>query len=525
MPSGGDDDDDDGGPARDRLVSSDVSEEPDHPTSASSSVPNGSGSSEPILESDGEDIEKSRKGGEGGGGDAPKTSGTANGTASAAASSSKAGRKKKRGKKGAPKQADAVPPSPTPKSPSNSTASPRTPQSSRGKARKQNRGAPQGQRGGGGDKVTMSIPQLSPTVIQSIRPVVTKEQYKPNPDAKNIYHIPAKGMPLPLFSSTENQATTSTGGNKAKSKGAAARNKKVAANSSPSRYPVPNYASSYLYSQVDKRYPPGKVELAAFLAQAGLFGLEIADLLDDTPDVDALAKLSEGHFDAYGVTREKQGVIAALLKARHEQHQEEKAEEKKVEKKKAAVSVKKKAGVKKSAVARKDEVKPSGNGSILPGQKPSTPPRPPPSLTVRAPPGLDPVLRGNVDALSTKPLASVRPIGSDKPPIGSETVQQQRSPFAMPPLPADDPNELRAPLGLGATRARCRTNSLEETSAFGGASTNNNNLTIPTLSPVPNPFLDADAAIIKSGKLDEEDKIEADLQELGDHMVDSILDF
>jgi hypothetical protein len=79
------------------------------------------------------------------------------------------------------------------------------------------------------------------------------------------------------------------------------------------RYGLPDYSA---YAQSDSRYDPKKIELAAFLARVGLVGSACADLLRDLPDVDALASLTPQKSYMYNVGDEKQMEIAALLKAR-----------------------------------------------------------------------------------------------------------------------------------------------------------------------------------------------------------------
>eukprot|EP00804_Cyclotella_cryptica_P001755 CCRYP_021240-RA/>CCRYP_021240-RA protein AED:0.01 eAED:0.01 QI:286/1/1/1/1/1/2/602/897 len=79
------------------------------------------------------------------------------------------------------------------------------------------------------------------------------------------------------------------------------------------RYGLPDYSA---YAQSDNRYDPRKIELAAFLARVGLVGSACADLLRDIFDVDALAALTPEQLFAYSIGSEKQMEIAVLLKAR-----------------------------------------------------------------------------------------------------------------------------------------------------------------------------------------------------------------
>lgn len=80
----------------------------------------------------------------------------------------------------------------------------------------------------------------------------------------------------------------------------------------PIRYTPPNYAT---YS-VDRRYSPGKIELASFLAQAGLVGVDCAQLLADLSGVNALSYFNDKDFERYRVDVDKRRRIKALLEAR-----------------------------------------------------------------------------------------------------------------------------------------------------------------------------------------------------------------
>ena len=79
------------------------------------------------------------------------------------------------------------------------------------------------------------------------------------------------------------------------------------------RYPVPYFANSM---STDGRYTPGKLDLASFLAQAGLVGTECAQLLTDLANVDALRSFSDADFTKYQVDFEKKNRIIMLLEAR-----------------------------------------------------------------------------------------------------------------------------------------------------------------------------------------------------------------
>ena len=71
------------------------------------------------------------------------------------------------------------------------------------------------------------------------------------------------------------------------------------------RYSGDNYASTHPYSQCDGRYAPGKIDLAAFLAQVGLEGTACAGLLAGVVDVDALARLTDSDLKRTMLARAK----------------------------------------------------------------------------------------------------------------------------------------------------------------------------------------------------------------------------
>ena len=73
-------------------------------------------------------------------------------------------------------------------------------------------------------------------------------------------------------------------------------------------YSVPHSASP--------RCSPGKMELAAFLAQVGLAGTVCDDLLEALDDVDALYRLSDSQFELYNVSSDQKLRIAMMLEAR-----------------------------------------------------------------------------------------------------------------------------------------------------------------------------------------------------------------
>jgi len=88
------------------------------------------------------------------------------------------------------------------------------------------------------------------------------------------------------------------------------------ANNMNIQYKVPTYSSHYNYSYNQIPKNPGKIELAGLLAQVGLIGHSCADLLRDVPDVEALSKFTNKHYEMYHVSKETQFQIQTLIEAR-----------------------------------------------------------------------------------------------------------------------------------------------------------------------------------------------------------------
>lgn len=242
----------------------------------------------------------------------------------------------------------------------------------------------------------------------------------------------------------------------------------IGGNSSALRYNVPNYASTYSYSQGSGRYTPGKNELAAFLAQVGLVGTACAAILEDLSDVDALSQLSKEKYESYHIGDAKQAEISIMLDARFRRLT-------------------------------------GGNvGSKLQAWN---------AAVVRPPPGLENVCRESPGTVGTNAAFD-----------GGQ--QQQHLPlFASSTLPSCTGSSSGAGFvlpGMGVnlsdSRARCDTGE-----SWASSCDDATKVATPSPSPLPRPFTHVEDLVEEV--LDDDSKIEADLQELGGQMVGSILDF
>lgn len=234
------------------------------------------------------------------------------------------------------------------------------------------------------------------------------------------------------------------------------------------RYGLPDYAA---YAQNDNRYAPGKIELAAFLAQVGLVGSACAELLADLFDVDALAALTPDQLFSYKICHEKQLEIKALLEARRMRLQQQRR----------------------------------NAPTVL---------RPPPGLGFK-PDGLKGVLPSSGSGLGVSNSSLINPSQSPiQPPprFNSENT----SGFLLPPTST---NQNESNITLPSL-----TNT--ESSFISGADPNmkplNSTITLPRPFAInPNHFPRFQVSETET----DDDKIDADLQQLGDRMVGSILDF
>jgi len=85
-------------------------------------------------------------------------------------------------------------------------------------------------------------------------------------------------------------------------------------------YNLPNYKNAYSYSSIDRRYGPGKQELAAFFVEVQLTGTACKEFLETIEDVDALEKLTDSDYVRYDIDIVKRAEVQALLEARRRRH-------------------------------------------------------------------------------------------------------------------------------------------------------------------------------------------------------------
>mmetsp|Transcript_40374 Transcript_40374/g.121655 ORF Transcript_40374/g.121655 Transcript_40374/m.121655 type:complete len:975 (-) Transcript_40374:246-3170(-) len=244
----------------------------------------------------------------------------------------------------------------------------------------------------------------------------------------------------------------------------------IGEHSSALRYNVPNYASTYSYSQGSGRYTPGKIELAAFLAQVGLVGTSCAAILEDLSDVDALAQLTKEKFELYNIGDAKQAEISIMLEARR----------------------------RRLAGETGGSQKKSWN--IAP---------------VRPPPGLENAYRENHGIVGTNAIADVQ----HSPPFfaSSSTLVSGAATGSGAGTSTGYMLSMRN-VNSSESRVRCDTGESWTSSCDDATKV------APPLSPLPRPFTHVEDLVNEEGH-DDDSKIEADLQELGGQMVGSILDF
>ena len=242
------------------------------------------------------------------------------------------------------------------------------------------------------------------------------------------------------------------------------------------RYGLPDYS---IYAQNDSRYDPKKIELAAFLTRVGLVGSACADLLRDLQDVDSLAALSPQQLYMYNVRNEKQMEIAALLKARE---------------------------------LRLLQLRMQNTCSATS------------SSVIRPPPGLG---FGSAHSSSSSAVAPIRskpvqPISRPLAQARSFTPDDNTSGLLLSSPTSSNSNHLPNNFNLQSLRS-----SVDNSGPLGNASNpimqasfqHDSSRLSPIGSRLFSPTIQAEC--VQS----EDDKIDADLQQLGDRMAGSILDF
>ena len=251
------------------------------------------------------------------------------------------------------------------------------------------------------------------------------------------------------------------------------------------RYGLPDYSA---YAQSESRYDHKKIELAAFLARVGLVGSACADLLRDLLDVDALAAMTPQQLYTYNVGDEKQMEIAALLKARELRLLQQQM------------------------------------------QKTPSPSVPTPSPVMRPPPGLGfgspspPLESSNAATLQHKPVQPItRPLAQT-----SSFTSESTAPEFLLASPVSCTNGINgtSKVSLQSLRSSVvspRTSgNLSDSLAQSSFQFQHN----PSSRPLPIgtrvfPSSTCHAEHVQT----EEEKIDEDLQQLGDRMAGSILDF
>ena len=153
---------------------------------------------------------------------------------------------------------------------------------------------------------------------------------------------------------------------------------------------------------------------------------------------------------------------------------------------------------------------------------------------LRPPPGLAPLLdtaRSPAKDLNSHQSMVLPPIGHDSTPIGGDELSglgPDRTVLGIPSLQSDHTDGFlsRTPL-LGTDPARARCLSGDDMSVFSVGTSSS--VGIPSLSPLPQSTFGGAGGVIGGSRLvahvvDDDDRIEADLQELGGQMVGSVLD-
>ena len=198
-----------------------------------------------------------------------------------------------------------------------------------------------------------------------------------------------------------------------------------------------------------------------------------------------------------------------------------------------------------------DKTQNDGRGRIASDlEKSLSSPGQPDQSVLRPPPGLAPVLdtaRSPAKDLNSHQSMVLPPIGHDNTFIGGDELSglgPNRTVLGIPSLQSDHTDGFlsRTPL-LGTVPARARCLSGDDMSAFSVGTSSS--VGIPPLSPPPQSTFCSAGGIISTGLssgnsrmggidiggtrlgtdvMDDDDRIEADLQELGGQMVGSVLD-
>ena len=244
------------------------------------------------------------------------------------------------------------------------------------------------------------------------------------------------------------------------------------------RYGLPDYSA---YAQSDNRYDPKKLELAAFLTRVGLVGSACADLLRDLLDVDSLAALTPQQLYMYNVGDEKQMEIAALLKARELRLLQQRMQ--------------------------------NIDSTVLA-----------PSPVIRPPPGLGFGSASSPASSAIAPLRSqpVQPISRPLTQARSFTPDSTTSELLLSSPASANSNHVPSNFTLQSLRSSVDNSGPpgNASSSMMQASLQHDQSRLPPIGPRLFPSTSR-AEYMQS----EDEKIDADLQQLGDRMAGSILDF
>ena len=150
---------------------------------------------------------------------------------------------------------------------------------------------------------------------------------------------------------------------------------------------------------------------------------------------------------------------------------------------------------------------------------------------LRPPPGLAPLLdtaRSPAKDMNSNQSIALPPIGHESTPIGGDELSglgADRIVLGIPSLQSDHTDGFlsRTPL-LGTDPARARCLSGDDMSVFSVGTSSS--VGIPSLSPLPQATCGGalGGSRLVAHVMDDDDRIEADLQELGGQMVGSVLD-
>jgi len=224
---------------------------------------------------------------------------------------------------------------------------------------------------------------------------------------------------------------------------------------------------------------PAKMELQAFLSRVGIGGSIFAALMMNLENLDSFALFNDADYRRYGIGSDKRCIIVAMLERR-----------------------------KLNLLADRNRRTVGWNSAVA---------RPPPGLSA---PTHNAVVGGSIGVISPA-VGSLSASQSSSLPYFSSTTASISSNYSL--TPGSSMNSFSVPLSMPmpqieAGQLRERTSTLES----------GRNITLPPISPIGHSMLQQpghspDCLFYQRPNNDEE--IEANLQELGGQMAGSILDF